>query len=66
MADIINLRAAKKARSRAEARAQGDANSAKFGRTKAERTLEQTRAEKAKHSLDSHQRDVIPPDEPKS
>ena len=45
MAEIINLRAVKKARSKTESRAQADANAAKFGRTKAERTLEQARAD---------------------
>ncbi|WP_022703130.1 DUF4169 family protein [Pseudorhodobacter ferrugineus] len=62
-AEIINLRAAKKARSKAEARAQADANATKFGRTKAERTLDQSRANKARHSLDLHKRE---PDDEKS
>lgn len=56
MAEIINLRAAKKARSRAEARAQGDANAARFGRTKAERAIEKARADKARQTLDDHKR----------
>ena len=42
MADIINLRRARKARARTEAEAQASANRARFGRTKAE-----TRAAKA-------------------
>lgn len=58
MAEIINLRSAKKARKRAEARAQGDANAAKFGRNKAERHLEQTRADKSRATLDQHKRET--------
>lgn len=64
MAEIINLRAVKKARSRAEARAQGDANAAKFGRSKIERALEQARADKANQNLDWHRRDTTPKDTP--
>ena len=56
MAEIINLRAAKKARSKSEARAQADANAAKFGRTKAERSLDQAREGKAQATLDAHKR----------
>jgi len=56
MAEIINLRAVKKARSKTESRAQADANAAKFGRTKAERTLEQARADKARQTFDAHKR----------
>ena len=57
MAEIVNLRAAKKAKARAEARAQGDANAAKFGRSKAEKALETARAEKAKRDLDGLKRE---------
>ena len=39
MAEIVNLRAVRKAKSKAEARAKGDENAAKFGQTKAERNL---------------------------
>jgi hypothetical protein len=58
MAQIINLRAAKKAASRDKARAQGDENAAKFGRSRAEKAAEQARAKKAKAHLDAHQREV--------
>ncbi len=54
MAEIINLRSAKKARKRAEARAQGDANAAKFGRTKGEKQADSARKDKAKRDLDGH------------
>ena len=40
MAEIINLRIARKARKRSDAEKQADANRAKFGRTKAERTVQ--------------------------
>lgn len=57
MAEIVNLRAARKARTKAEARAQADANAAKFGRSKAERALEAARAEKARRDLDGAKRE---------
>ena len=57
MAKPVNLREARKARERAAARAQGDANAAKFGRSKAERDLEAARAEKARNALDAHRRE---------
>lgn len=40
MAEIINLRLARKARKRSDAQKQADANRAKFGRSKAERTVQ--------------------------
>ncbi len=54
MAEIVNLRAAKKARKRAEERAQADANAAKFGRTKGDKARERAEAEKARTALDAH------------
>ncbi len=57
MADIINLRSAKKAAARGRARAQGDANAAKFGRTKSEKNVTRAQAEKAKAKLDAHLRE---------
>jgi len=59
MAEIINLRAAKKAAARAKTRAQGDENAAKFGRTRAQKTAEAAQAEKAKRDLDAHLRDDV-------
>jgi hypothetical protein len=41
MGDVVNLRAARKARDRGEAQAQAAANRAKHGRTKGERLKEQ-------------------------
>lgn len=57
MAEVINLRSAKKQAARTAARVRGDENAMKFGRTKAERALEKTRAEKATRDLDGHKRD---------
>ena len=54
MAEVINLRSVKKARTRADARAQADANAAKFGRSKAEKRAEATAKEKAMRALDGH------------
>jgi Domain of unknown function (DUF4169) len=57
MAEIINLRAARKAKGRIESRAKGDENAVKFGRTKAEKELDRARAEKARRDLDGHERE---------
>ena len=50
MAELVNLRRARKARERDEAAKAADANRRKFGRTKEERTL--TEAEKARATTD--------------
>jgi hypothetical protein len=57
MAELINLRAVRKAKAKAETRVQADANAAKFGRSKAEKAQETARAEKAKRDLDGRQRE---------
>ena len=49
---IVNLNKARKARDRAEEKAQADANAVKHGRTKAQRLLEAAQAEKARRALD--------------
>ncbi len=56
MAEIVNLRSVKKQAARKAARAAGDENAAKFGRTKAERELDRARAEKSARDLDGHRR----------
>ena len=56
MAEVVSLKAARKARTRAEAKAVADANAAKFGRTKAERDLSAAAADKARRDLDGHRR----------
>lgn len=57
MAEVINLRQAKKQAARKAAKVVADANAAKFGRSKAEREVEKARAEKATRDLDGHRRD---------
>jgi hypothetical protein len=56
MAELVNLNRFRKARQRAEKRAEADANAVRFGRTKAERDLEKQRAAKAARELDAHHR----------
>lgn len=58
MAEVVNLRTVKKQVARKAARATGDANAAKHGRTKTERELEKARAERAARALDAHKRDT--------
>ena len=57
MAEIVNLRTVKKQAARAAARAKANENAARFGQTKAERDLEQAKAEKATRDLDAHKLD---------
>jgi hypothetical protein len=52
MAEPINLNKVRKEKSRAEAKAQADANAVKFGRTKAQRLLETAREDLAARRLD--------------
>jgi len=57
MAEIVNLRAARKARDKLDARAKGDENAVKFGRSKAEKALDKARAEKLARGLDGAKRE---------
>ena len=54
MAEIINLRAVRKAKDKATTRAQADANAVKFGRRKGDKALEAARLDKEKRDLDGH------------
>jgi hypothetical protein len=49
---LINLNQARKVKSRAEAKAKADENAVRFGRTKAEKVLDATRAQHASNRLD--------------
>ena len=62
MAEIVNLRRARKAKARSEAEAQAAQNRIEFGRTKAERKL--TAAEKTLQAtrLDGHRLDATKDD----
>ena len=53
----VNLNRVRKQRVRAAAKARADENAARFGRTKAQKALEQAEAEKARATLDQHRRD---------
>ena len=57
MAELVNLRRARKARQRAEQEAQAAENRARFGRPKAEKRLEAARAEKARRDLEGKRRE---------
>lgn len=54
MAEIINLRTKKRQQARDAARAKGDANALKFGRTKAEVRLQQAQSEKSARDHAAH------------
>lgn len=57
MAEIINLRLARKARARTEAERQAAENRAKFGRTKAERAVQSADADRQARTLDGAKRE---------
>lgn len=57
MADIINLNKARKQKARKEAAALADANRVKFGRTKAQKTLDLAQAQEAQRKLDGLKRE---------
>jgi hypothetical protein len=57
MAEIVNLRQKRKDAARKAARVQADANAVKFGRSKAEKRLQDAQAEQAARKLDGHKRD---------
>lgn len=56
MAEIINLRQARKNKARAEKEARADQNRIAFGRTKAEKNLTKAEQDLAKSRLDQHRR----------
>ncbi|MCA0273138.1 MAG: DUF4169 family protein [Proteobacteria bacterium] len=57
MAEIINLRQARKTKARDEKRAAGDENAARHGRSKALKALEKARNDRAEAALDAHRLD---------
>jgi hypothetical protein len=57
MAEIINLRTARKARARADAAMTADANRAKFGRSKAEKASNDAETARRAKLLDGARRD---------
>jgi uncharacterized protein DUF4169 len=52
MADIVNLRRARKDKARKQREAEADANRRRFGRTKAEKTSETEARERARREID--------------
>jgi hypothetical protein len=57
MAEVVNLRTARKQKARAEARAEAAANAARHGQSKADRSLQTARTERAARDLDAHRLD---------
>jgi hypothetical protein len=57
---VVNLNRARKTRARDDRKRQADANAAKHGRTRAERTRDQHEANRARQVLDDHVRDQDP------
>ncbi|CAN5286679.1 DUF4169 family protein [soil metagenome] len=54
MAEIFNLRRARKQRARQDAEKQAEQNRVSFGRTKAERSLSDAARDKAERALEGH------------
>ena len=57
MGDIVNLKRFKKRSERTEAAKQAEVNRVRFGRSKAERTQDELRANRAEKLLDQHRID---------
>ena len=57
MAEIVNLRQARKAKARASKEAEAATNRAKFGRTKTEKQLEAAKQAMTDKRLDGHKRE---------
>jgi hypothetical protein len=58
MADLINLRTARKQAQRRRAEQKAASNRLSYGRPKTERTLDRSRSEKDKRDLDGHRIDA--------
>ena len=57
MGDIVNLNRFKKRAERQQSAKQAEANRARFGRTKSERSIDQQRTDRANNLLDQHRID---------
>ncbi len=57
MSKPVNLNQVRKARARADRRARAYENAVKFGRTKAEKELDQKRERKSREAIDQHRRE---------
>ena len=60
MADIINLRSARKQKARADKDAQAQQNRVLFGRTKAEKLKQAAEKAQAERHIDGHRKDDPP------
>ena len=58
MAEVVNLRRARKERARGEAAKQADANRVAFGRTKAEKSLTAAERDLTTRRIDGHKRET--------
>ncbi len=57
MSKVTNLNQFRKQKARADKKAQAEKNTVKFGRTKAQKTLDKTRSDKARRDLDGKERE---------
>lgn len=57
MADIVNLNHARKAKAKADDKVRAAENRARFGRTKAEKSLDAARSDKLRRDLDGAKRE---------
>lgn len=57
MSKIVSLNKARKSRARDAARKKADANAVKFGRTKAQKTMDEAASDKTNRDLDGHKRE---------
>ena len=57
MGDLVNLNRFKKRTEREQAARDAEANRARFGRTKADRALDERRTDRARDLLDQHKLD---------
>ena len=64
MAEIINLRAARKAKARAEKETEADENRARFGRPRQEQMSTEATRDMQDRKLDAHRRDGSGEDDP--
>ena len=55
--NVVNLRRARKAKARDDARREANGNAARFGRTRGEREAEDARAALEARRLDGHERE---------
>ena len=62
MGTVTNLRRARKARARADRKADAEANAARHGLSRAERARTKAEADKTRRDLDAHALDRDPPE----